>query len=134
MSNDNRAQNLESNFDLTESWVEIGGRINTKGSSNIALWLKGSLNSSDAVMFRGRCYAGPETTDAYGPQIQTIGSDVVVMNEEVYQITDSTFGLVTPLGLSSLVPFVQIEMKVLTAGATAAHIDEALISFDRKPV
>ena len=123
---------LDSALTLTDTWQDVGPRVNTKGLLNIALWLKGNKNLSDSVRFRCKCFIGSHSTEAFYAQVQTIGSNLVSLRPEEYETSETFINLATPLGFSSMVPFIQIEMKVNVVGATAAVIDSAYISFDRK--
>ena len=123
---------IEAPVTMTTTWQDVGPRINTKGLLNIALWLKGNKNLSDSVRFRCKCYIDDKSTEAFYAQVQTIGSNLVSLRPEEYETSESIINLATPLGFSSMVPFIQIEMKVNVVGATAAVIDSAYISFDRK--
>ena len=115
---------------MTASYVDIGPRINTKGLCNIAMWLKGTLNDSDKVMFRIKCFRTETDTDVYYPQIQSVSSNEVTLEPEVYSLTQ--LGSVVPLGISELAPWIQFEIKVNTAGATPADVDEAYITYNRR--
>lgn len=122
-------------LDLIANIKDIGGRFNVMDVSNVALWIKGSRNNSDTVKIRVKCYRNENDTDASYPQIQTVNSTFVSMVEEVYDIKGDLSGninCVFPLGMSALVPFLQIEAYVDTLGGLPAVIDEAYISFDRR--
>lgn len=132
-SDTNVTKNLiKSQVVLSNTYVDFGSRINTKGIDNIALWLKGVLNDSDLVRMRVKCYKSHNGIDPYYTQVQMIGQDTVGLSEESYEISSANINLVLPLGISTLAPYIQIEAKVDTAGATAAQIDEAFVSFDRR--
>ena len=122
-------------LDLIANTKDIGGRFNVMDVSNVALWIKGSRNNSDTVKIRVKCYRNENDTDASYPQIQTVNSTFVSMVEEVYDIKGDLAGninCVFPLGMSALVPFLQVEAYVDTLGGLPAVIDEAYISFDRR--
>lgn len=123
---------IKSPATMTDTFVDLGEKVCTKGLDNIALWLNGSKELSDLVRIRVKCYTSDSSTDAYYTQVQTIGADVVQLNEESYEISAAAINLVLPLGISTLAPYIQIEAKADTVGATAAHIDEAYVSFDRR--
>ena len=127
-----RALVLDSNITLSATWVPVGPRINTKGIDNAALWLRGAMNDSDVVRFRAISFTSENAIDAYRAQVQTIGTKIVSLEPEMYETSEAAIELVTPLGYSSLVPYIQIEMAVGAAGATPAQIDEAFITFDRR--
>lgn len=135
-SDTNRTKVLDTNVTMTNAYQALGKVINTKGLDNIALWLKGSKNDSDVVRFRVACYADEVDAEAganpFYAQIQTIGTQIVSLEAEEYETSSANIALVTPLGFSTLVPYIKIEAKVVTAGATPAVIDNALISFDRR--
>lgn len=122
-------------LDLIANIKDIGGRFNVMDVSNVALWIKGSRNNSDTVKIRVKCYRNEKDTDASYPQIQTVNSTFISMVEEVYDIKGDLAGninCVFPLGMSALVPFLQIEAYVDTLGGLPAVINEAYISFDRR--
>ena len=122
---------IKSPLTLTTSWVNLGDRINTKGLDDIAMWLNGSLNDSDKVMIRVKCNRNIDDTTGYYTQIQTVSDTAAVLSQEIYELNSSNIEAVIPLGVSELAPWIQLEIKVNTAGATAASIAEAFVSFSR---
>ena len=131
-STDDRIKELANNITLTNTWQQLGPPVNTKGLLNVAMWIKGLKNDSDSVRIRCRCFPTQDSTDSFVAQIQTIGTNLVSLRSEEYETSEPTISLVTPLGFSAMVPYIQIEAKVNVTGATAAVIEKALISFDRK--
>ena len=131
-STDDRVKELATNVTLTDTWQPLGAPINTKGLLNVALWVKGLKNSSDSVRIRCRCIPYEGYADSFAAQIQTIGTNLVSLRSEEYETSEPTIALVTPLGFSAMVPYIQIEAKVNVVGTTAAVIEKALLSFDRK--
>jgi hypothetical protein len=126
---------IASEQELTNTFQPLGNPIKVMGFINIALWLKGLLNDSDEVVFRCKCYPSLDsvnTSDYYYTQIQTIDSSTVSLTLEEYKINQATIELVVPLGISQLAPYIQIEAKVTTAGATPAKIDRSLLTFERE--
>jgi len=117
---------------LSAAYQDIGELINVKGLLNIALWLKGSLNDSDVVKFRCKCFPYKEATDYFYTQIQTVDSTSVTLTQEEYAATQSDIKLVVPLGISQLTQYIRLEMAVGVAGATPAEIDKALLTFERE--
>lgn len=117
---------------LNDTYQDFGNKICTKGLNNVGLWLKGLRNDSDLINIRIKCFKSEDSTDPFYPQIQLIGKDVIVLDEELYEIGAANINLVLPLGISTLVPYIQIEAKVATAGTTPAIISEARVSYDRR--
>lgn len=114
---------------------DIGSRFNVMDVSNAAIWIKGSRNDSDTVKVRVKCFRSERDQFHSYPQIQTVNSTFISMVEEVYDIKGDITGninMVFPLGMSSLVPFMQIEAYVDTVGATPAELTEVYVSFDRR--
>ena len=131
-STDDRIKELAENITLTATWQPLGPPVNTKGLLNVAMWLKGLKNDSDSVRVRCRCFHTDGSSDSFIAQIQTIGTNLVSLRSEEYETSEPVISLVTPLGFSAMVPYIQIEAKVNVTGATPAVIEKALISFDRK--
>ena len=131
-STDDRVKDLAANVTLTNNWQSLGAPINTKGLLNVALWLKGLKNDSDAVRFRCKCSTTADFAETFIAQIQTIGTNLVSLRSEEYETSWPVIALVTPLGFSAMVPYIQIEAKVNVVGATPALIEKAMLSFDRK--
>jgi|LGOV01.1.fsa_nt_gb hypothetical protein len=126
---------LKGNVTLTDAWqpleYAIGvSKISVKNRKNIALWIKGLLNDSNAVQVRLKCYPEQDSTDYYFTQIQTIGSSEVTLDAEVFSTAEENIALVVPLGITDLVPFIEIEAKVGTVGATAAVLETILVTLE----
>ena len=140
MANENNIQSerniakelIKSPVTLTNAYQNIGEKIITKGLLNIGLWMKGLLNDSDIISLRCKCYPTADSTDVFYTQIQTVDSTSVSFMEEVFTINQATINLVVPLGISQLAPYIQIEAKVTTAGASPAELEKALLTFERE--
>jgi len=122
---------ITSPLTLTASWQSLGNLVNVKGLCDVAMWLKGSINDSDKISIRLRCKRTENDTNDYFSQIQTIGASAVTLSPETYDIILDP-NVVVPLGISKLTPYVQLEIKVTTAGATPAELSEATLSVHRR--
>ena len=126
---------IDSSVTLTATPQDLGTRFNVMDVSNVAIWIKGQRNDSDTIKIKVKCFRGEKDTSASYPQIQTVNSTFISMVEEVYDIKGGIAGNVNsvfPLGMSALVPFIQIEAFVDVEGATPAVLNEVYISFDRR--
>lgn len=126
---------LTTQVQLSTTPMDIGPRFNVMDVSNAAIWIKGQRRDSDTVKIKIKCYRGEKDTSQSYPQIQTVNSTFISMVEEVYDIKGDIAGninCVFPLGMSALVPFMQIEAFVDVEGALPALLDEVYVSFDRR--
>lgn len=127
---------FKDNTILSNTWQTLeesaGGlkRFSVKSRQNIALWFKANRNSSDVIQLRVRCFLDATSTDAYDTHIQTVGPSDIDFRPEILEFSEATTNAVIPLGISELVPYVELQAKVVTAGATPAEITEAHVSFE----
>jgi len=127
---------FKDNVILSDTWQTLEQstdgleRFSVKSRQNVGLWLKSTINDSDAVAVRLLCYLDSTSVDPYMTHIQTIGPSSVELAPEVLEFHGGDFNAVVPLGISELVPYLEIQVKVNTAGIVPAELVESYVTFE----
>lgn len=125
------------NIILSPTWqpleLSAGGlkRFSVSSRKNVGLWLKGLLNDSAKVEIRLACYTSSNPAETpYFTQVQTVGPSEVELRDETLSSDASTIAMVIPLGISELVPYLEIQVKVGGVVPSPAEITESYVTFE----
>lgn len=128
---------FQKNLTLSTAWTSLEtstaglSRFNVKAKQNVGLWLKGLLNDSDKVQIRLACFLTADPTETpFFTHIQTVGPTSVEFNKEVLSIAEDEIEFVAPLGVTDLVPYLEIQVNVGAVGITPAELTEAYVTFE----
>lgn len=115
-------------FELTSSWQDLGGRINTKGADGIAFWLKVIANASVNISFKIRCFKDEASLIEYFPPIYIVLSNKVLLIEEYVELNvDVDQNPIIDIYLGSYVPYIQLQVK--DTNDSTGQIEAADVSF-----
>jgi hypothetical protein len=125
---------IDDQFDLSDAWQDIhpDGPVDTKGLTNIGLWIDSTLNDSDRIEWRVMCLASKDSADEYQTQIQTVSQSDVALLPEFYYTSQAAFKGVLPLGISRLTPWIKLQFRVQTEGASPAVLNKVMLTGERE--
>ena len=111
---------------LTDTWVNLGSEIDTRGEDTLGVWI--NLDINDTLNARMRALAKHELggTDEYFLPIRTVSAaDVKVEDEYIEFANDTDQKMLLEVGLDNIIPFVQMQVQAGTVGASAGRIVSA---------
>jgi len=115
---------------LTTSWVNLGSEQDMSQHTRCAVWLNVDINDSNNVRVRAIPKLAKNATLEYNLPIRTVGASDVKVEREYYEFNvDADQQVLLEVQTKGLVPYVQFQAQVGTAGATPAQIDNADITF-----
>ena len=110
---------------ITTSWVDVGLEIVTDGRLDLALWIKLTINNSNNVQFRALAKHIEEHADEYEILSETYSAGVNTEDATIHELNaDADQKVMFHVHLQGDTPVVQIQVRLLTAGATPATLDE----------
>jgi len=108
--------------DFTAGWVDLGAPINTSSLNQINLFLKLVANDSQSLQIRALGKLTSGSADEYPFQIETVSSAKIAIQDEYVEFTNDADQNVIIKILSEGVPFIQLQIKTGTVGATAGQV------------
>lgn len=114
-------------LELTNSWTDLGGEIDTRKCSQVAVWLQIDVGTSTDVSVRavGKLSAGG-TLEYYLPLKTITSSEVRVEAEYIEFNVDADQNAIVGFEVDHLIPFVQIQVRDAANGD--GQIDSAYIT------
>lgn len=101
-------------FSLTNVYQDLPGDaiVNVKGCSACAFWLKITDGSAVTVRVLAAHEENPTNSDFYFLPVQSIGSDSVGLNSQVFEIRiDGTLNFLFSTGLFGLIKYLKVQVK-----------------------
>lgn len=118
---------LDSPQTVTGSWVDIGDEISTEGVGDIGFWIKVTINDSQNVDFRYLAKHTAAHADEYEIMVETITNGLEQEDPVIYELNrDIDQKIFHHFPLNGEIPYLQMQVKAGTVGATGATIDEVL--------
>ena len=117
--------------DLTASFEDLGSLINAKGFTSIAVFIKIDINDSANVQLKAIGRTKETGSDDYLLPIKSVSlsAGTVKVKEGVFEFdSDTDQLLIIEIETGNLIPFIQLQVKVGTVGASAGQIDDALVA------
>ena len=113
------AKLLITNAPVTNAWADVGEEINAAGMDSIGIFVKLVIGTAGDVNFRIRAVGRLVSAgDEYALPIRTVSSsDVKVEPEYVEFNLDADQNIVLEIPTDQLIPIVQLQCEVGTAGA-----------------
>ena len=116
---------LSSPQTVTASWADIGSEITTDGYEDIGLWIKVTINNSQDVELRTQAKHESGGSDEYEMMTETITAGLETEDPIVYELNrDQDQDVYFHVPLRGEIPYLQVQVKAGTVGATGATIDE----------
>lgn len=114
---------------LTADWQDLGKAMVTKDFDLFSLWFDLDINDSVDVQVRAVAYPTLDLADAYVFPIQTVLGSKVEVQEQYFELSlDVDQKIIIPLSISDLTPFVKIQVKAGTVGASAGQVLTAKVT------
>ena len=128
---DNKVIQIAENQVLSGSWADLGEVIDVKDIHNIALWLKLVIGDSADVQIRVMGMPTENSSDLYKMPITEVTATKVNISPEYFEITnDADDNLVFQIDTEDLLPFLQLQIKAGTPGASPGNAT-AGVSFEK---
>ena len=115
---------LSSPQTVTASWVDIGAEVESGMRSDIGLWIKVTINDSANIDFRIQA-KHTSGGDEYEIMDETIVNGLEAEDPQIHELNrDIDQDVYFHIALGGEIPFLQLQVKAGTVGATGATIDE----------
>lgn len=104
--------NIVSAQDLTDTYADFGGEIETLGCKSIGLWINCDVNNSEDVTLQvlGLHTSGGDEYDIDGINVKTLWTSGVSDFNKYYEFD------------VGVIPILQLQAKAVTVGATAGDL------------
>lgn len=120
---------ISSAQDFTAAWVDLGGEIEVNGARWLGLWLDVDINNTNNPQVRVLAKHTANHASEFSLPILTVGaSDVKVEEHYIEFNVDADQKVLLSFDLDRVIPYIQVQIKAGTVGATAGQIDAALIT------
>lgn len=116
---------------LTANFANFGSLINAKGFTSIGVFIKLNINDSLNVQLKAIGRTEEAGTDDYLLPIKSVSltAGTVKVKEGVFEFdSDADQLLIIEIETGNLIPFIQLQVKAGTVGASAGQIDDALVA------
>lgn len=114
---------IGSNQNFTTGWVNFGNAIDMSNSDSLAIAVKYTANDTTGMFIRavGKM-EDSSTADVFQLPILSSSTSTLAVYSENYTLPDTAQNTILQMnvGASGLVPFVQLQIKATTTGATPA--------------
>jgi len=115
---DNKIQDLLTEAQaFTGAWANLGPLISGKDTPAISLWLKYLIGDSTLPQLRLVGRRSLTDTEDYSLPIRTINAFSVDVAAEVFSLPAEDTTIALPVETSDLINYMQVQVKVATAGA-----------------
>lgn len=131
---DNIVQTLAVDQAVSSEWTDVstvvdGPLINTMDRLQVALWIKLQIHSSQDIQLRVVVADKVDADEFYSLPLQDVQPPLVYVSGEVKQfLTNADQNVIFPISVSDNFPYIKIQVKAGTVGATPATIS-AGVSF-----
>lgn len=117
--------------DLTASFADLGSIVDVRGFTSIAVFLKIDINDSLNVQLQAIGRTKETATDDYLLPIKSVSlsAGLVKLKAGIFEFDSDTNQLIIiEVETGNLIPFIQLQIKAGTVGASAGQIDDALVA------
>lgn len=119
---------ISSAQNLTGSWADLGGELNTEGVRTIALYLTLDINDSLNARVRLVALHTSSGTEHVMPIRTVNASDITVEDEYIEFTADADQSMMLPFEIYAVCPCVQFQVQAGTVGVSAGQIDAASVT------
>jgi hypothetical protein len=113
---------------LTTSWADVGSEIACQGYNVLRFWFTVDINNSNDLQFKAiskHTAAGSE----YNSAIKTVGASDIKIEPEYFEFNvDQDDFVMVEIEIGNATPYVQLQAKVGTLGATAADLEAVYVT------
>ena len=120
---------LSTSMELDSTWRDVGGEIPVIPDETLGFYTDVDINDSSGVMFRFMNKLSPDATNEYVElqSTSTTGSAVTLVAKEHKLDTDADQKVCIQYAVNNVVPYVQIQAKVQSAGPVSSLLLSATI-------
>ncbi len=109
----------------TVSWADVGSEIQVDGHKDVAFWIKVTINDSNNIQFRALAKHIKDSADEYEIMTETYSSGKNTEDATIHELnSDTDQKIMFHINLHADIPVIQLQVRVLIAGSTAATVDE----------
>jgi hypothetical protein len=125
LSDNNGVPLIKTAQTVTGSWADLGEKFSCGDIESLNLWVNLDVNDSLGVQFRALGYINSTDTNAFNLPITEATTSAVNITHQVFVLADSDQKVIIPLSVDDAVPYIKLQVKATTAGASAASIVSA---------